>query len=130
MRWLRCVLSREFKIENTLMYWDFIFGGIESKHKQDPKCRSNTEFLPIEDDPLAYHDYLCVAMIINIKNDLLESDFSMCLAHLLSYEDPKVPETLLRYALKIRDKLKEPPSILNAPEFADLQRNRPSLSQQ
>ena len=87
MRWLRCVLSREFKIESTLMYWDFIFGGIESKHKQDPRAKSS-DFLSIEDDPLAYHDYLCVAMIIHIKNDLLESDYSMCLAYLLSYQEP------------------------------------------
>ena len=106
MRWLRCILSREFKIEYTLMYWDFIFGGIESKHKLDPKSKSS-EFLQIEDDPLAFHDYLCVAMILNIKSDLLESDFSMCFALMLNYPEPKVPENLLKYALKIREKIKE-----------------------
>jgi hypothetical protein len=66
MRWLRCVLSREFKIEYTLMFWDFILGGIDTKHKLDPKTKT-TEFLAIEDDPLSNHDYLCVAMILNIK---------------------------------------------------------------
>lgn len=38
MRWLRCVLSREFKIEITLVYWDYILAGIEPKHKADPKA--------------------------------------------------------------------------------------------
>jgi len=106
MRWLRCVLSREFTIEYTLMYWDFIFSGIETKHKLDPKSKT-TDFLAIEDDPLAFHDYLCVAMILNIKVDLLDSDFSMCMALMLNYPEPKVPETLLRYALKIKEKIKE-----------------------
>lgn len=83
------------------MFWDFIFGGIESKHKLDTKSKT-TEFLAIEDDPLANHDYLCLAMILNIKADLLESDFSMCFALLLNYPEPNVPETLLKYALKIK----------------------------
>jgi hypothetical protein len=62
-------------------------------------------------------------MILSIKNDLLESDFSMCLAHLLNYPEPKVPEVLLKYALKIKEKLKEPPSIYsNMPDIAEYQR--------
>lgn len=28
MRWLRCVLSREFEIENVLIYWDYMLGGV------------------------------------------------------------------------------------------------------
>ena len=97
MRWLRCVLSREFPIEQTLMFWDYILGGIESKHKTDTRVRGN-DFLEIDDDPLANLDYLCASMIINIKSDLLESDFSMCMAYLLNYPEQTVPETLLKYA--------------------------------
>ena len=84
MRWLRCVLSREFDIKNTLLFWDFIFGGIDSKHLSERKSRG-TEFLETDLDPLINLDYLCTAMIINIKDDLLESDFSMCMAYLLNY---------------------------------------------
>lgn len=62
----------------------------------------------MEEDPLINIDYLCVAMIINIKNQLLESDFSMCLALLLNYPEQPIPETLLKYATKIKEKLKEP----------------------
>lgn len=68
------------------MFWDFILGGIESKHKNDPKVKG-TEFLELEDDPMINMDYLCAAMIINIKTVLLESDFSMCMANLLSYPE-------------------------------------------
>ena len=28
MRWLRCVLSREFTEEITLNYWDYLLGGV------------------------------------------------------------------------------------------------------
>ena len=107
MRWLRCMLSREFKIENTLMYWDYILGGIETKHKADPKSLG-TEYLLTSGDPLINLDYLCVAMILTIKNELLESDFSMCLANLLNYPEPKVPESLLKYSVKIKEKLSQP----------------------
>lgn len=61
------------------MFWDFILGGVESKHKNDPRVRGS-DFLEIDDDPIANLDYLCVAMIVNIKSQLLESDFSMCMA--------------------------------------------------
>lgn len=33
MRWLRCLLSREFKIDMSLLFWDFIFGGVETQQK-------------------------------------------------------------------------------------------------
>ena len=55
-------------------------------------------------------DYLCVAMIINIKAVLMESDYSMCLANLLNYPDHAPRENLLRYALKIKEKINNPQS--------------------
>ena len=47
-------------------------------------------------------------MIINIKVDLMESDYSMCLAHLLNYRDNVQTDTLLRYSLKIKEKINSP----------------------
>ena len=107
MRWLRCVLSREFKIDFTLILWDFIFSGIESKHKSDYKCKG-VNFLSTPDDPLINIDYLCVAMIINIKAVLMESDYSMCLAYLLNYPETADTDNLLRYSLKIKEKILNP----------------------
>ena len=40
-------------------------------------------------DPFINLDILCVSMIVSIKEQLMESDFSMCLAYLLSYEVPE-----------------------------------------
>ena len=87
MRWLRCVLSREFDIQNTLIFWDYIFGGIDTKHRfQDNSILKNSEsYLEEQADPLINLDYLCTAMIIKIQDVLLDSDFSMCMAYLLNY---------------------------------------------
>jgi len=106
MRWLRCLLSREFPINLTLMYWDYIFCGIESKHRTDLRI-DREEFLSPQEDPLINLDYLCVAMILHIKNKLLESDFSMCLAYLLKYPEPLSPANLLMYAQRIKEKINE-----------------------
>ena len=45
---------------------------------------------------------MCVSMIISIRDLLLESDFSMCLAYLLSYEEPEEPSTLIIKAIEIK----------------------------
>jgi hypothetical protein len=82
-------------------------GGIEAKHKADPRSQG-LEYLSTEDDPLINIDYLCVSMIVSIKSELIESDFSMCLANLLNYPEPQVPEDLLKYACKIKEKLSQP----------------------
>ena len=50
-------------------------------------------------------EYMCVAMIVNIKSTLLESDFSMCLANLLKYPEPESPESIIKIAMKIKEKI-------------------------
>jgi hypothetical protein len=45
-------------------------------------------FQAVKDDPFLNHEVLCVAMITLMKEDLLESDFSMCLGLLMSYKEP------------------------------------------
>lgn len=97
MRWLRCVLSREFDIPQTLIFWDYIFGGICSRHRVDRSCKG-TNFLETDMDPLINLDYLCTAMIVHIKEELLDSDFSMCMAYLLNYPHKSDANGLLAMA--------------------------------
>lgn len=129
MRWLRCLLSREFDIKNTLIFWDYIMGGIENKHRLDRRCKG-TDFLDTDLDPLINLDYLCTAMIINIKKDLLESDFSMCMANLLNYPDQSEGENILTLASQIKQKLKEPVTIKTPNDYFDnlnrMKSNHPS----
>jgi len=72
-RWLRCLLSREFNIENCLIVWDFIFAGAFG------------DVL----DKMQNLDFLCTAMIMSKRVDLMESDFSMCLGILMSFKEPE-----------------------------------------
>mmetsp|Transcript_6953 Transcript_6953/g.11697 ORF Transcript_6953/g.11697 Transcript_6953/m.11697 type:complete len:102 (+) Transcript_6953:132-437(+) len=44
-------------------------------------------------------------MILNVKDKLMESDFSMCLAYLLSYEQPEDPSVLVTRAIEVKKKL-------------------------
>jgi TBC1 domain family protein 5 len=50
-RWIRCMLSREFNLADTLMLWDAIF----AKYFLEPEKE------------LALLDYLCVAMIVFVR---------------------------------------------------------------
>jgi TBC1 domain family protein 5 len=96
-RWLRCVLSREYRIETCLLVWDFIFAGA---YKQ---LKSHTT-----NDPLCNLDFVCVAMILSKKAELLESDFSMCLGILMSFNEPKsLSEDILSLAQKVRETVLE-----------------------
>jgi len=62
-------------------------------------------FPPIETDPFVNLDVLCVSLIANIREDLLQSDFSMCLALLLKYEAPEDVSQLIARAIAIKKKV-------------------------
>lgn len=90
MRWLRCALSREFEPDATLQLWDYILGGLYLQHTQyQQKSIINLgtnhrqifePFPPLEVDPYVNLDVLCASLIAHIRESLLKSDFSMCLA--------------------------------------------------
>ena len=128
MRWLRCILSREFSIEVTLQLWEFILVGVYTqfiKYNQENllieqnngdniimiPCSFKEQFkvtdsLPkLVNDPLINLDILCVCMILNKKQLLMESDFSMCLAYLLNFEYSSDPSELIEHAMKIKIKI-------------------------
>lgn len=93
------MLSREFPIDLTLLVWDYILGGVFVQHTsshqkhfafplKESLSRLQDPFPTKENDPFINLDIMCVSMIVAIKQELMESDFSMCLAYLLSYETP------------------------------------------
>ena len=103
MRWLRCCLSREFDVKITIDYWDYIIGGLYLQGPSNPK----DPFPPQETDPFLNLDIVCVSMIISIRETLLESDFSMCLAYLLNFEQPDDPSIIITQAIKIKNEILE-----------------------
>lgn len=75
-RWLRCILAREFSVENCLILWDFIFCGIYID-------------ISTRDNPFSNLDFLCVAMMLSIQRDLLENEDSAVLGILMSFKEPE-----------------------------------------
>ena len=58
-------------------------------------------------------------MIALIKEDLLESDFSMCLGLLMSYSEPADPSTVLEHGNKVRR------TLINGDQYEKVPSPRP-----
>ncbi|RFU79936.1 hypothetical protein TARUN_2280 [Trichoderma arundinaceum] len=85
IRWIRLLFSREFPFNHSLVLWDTIFAV---------------------DPSLELIDLICCAMLLRIRWQLLESDYSVCLQLLLKYPPPSQlhgPHTFVDDALYLRD---------------------------
>ncbi|KAK4051847.1 hypothetical protein OIV83_002552 [Microbotryomycetes sp. JL201] len=86
IRWLRLLFTREFPLDDALALWDGIFA---------------------EDSTLRLVEYICVAMLLRIRDAVLLSDYSAVLQLLLRY--PALPDgthnvsLLLEQAIYLRD---------------------------
>ncbi|PTB67452.1 RabGAP/TBC [Trichoderma citrinoviride] len=85
IRWIRLLFSREFPFNQFLVLWDTIFAV---------------------DPSLDLIDLICCAMLLRIRWQLLESEYSLCLQLLLKYPPPDQlhgPQTFVDDALYLRD---------------------------
>lgn len=86
IRWLRLLFSREFPIDDTLLLWDGIFA---------------------QDTTLRLAEFVCVAMLLRIRDAVIRADYSGVLQLLLRY--PSAPDgthhaiVLLEQAVYLRD---------------------------
>ncbi|KAJ5492766.1 hypothetical protein N7539_001512 [Penicillium diatomitis] len=79
-RWMRLLFGREFSFEEVLEMWDLLFAhGLRSD----------------------LVDFTCIAMLLRIRWQLLEADYSGALSILLRYPSPEPhsPQTFVRDAL-------------------------------
>ena len=88
-RWLKCLFKREFPIKNVCLIWDTILAN----EKENPTGE------------LIYIDYLSIAMILNIKDELLKRDNNEMFQMLLHYPEVKPFSKLLNMAEKMKDNL-------------------------
>lgn len=100
-------MSREYSINNTLLMWDFILHGTSlldhTKLMQQEDLLLNEPTL----DPFINLEFISCAMVILIKEELMECDFSMCLGLLMSYKEPDSALSIIRKAVKIRQAILE-----------------------
>ncbi|AFZ81109.1 hypothetical protein BEWA_005170 [Theileria equi strain WA] len=93
IRWVRLIFSREFNVNETLNLWDAILADhyLDVMNKNTPKT---SHF------QLHLIDYFSVAMLIFVRENLMENDISYCLQRLFKY--PPV-EDISHLALKAFD---------------------------
>lgn len=78
IRWLRLLFGREFSLDDLLIVWDAIFA-----------TDKNFELV----------NYLCVAMLIRIRDKLLYSDYTTTLMYLMRYPSDVDVTLIIRHAL-------------------------------
>ncbi|KAL8668368.1 MAG: hypothetical protein Q9168_007001 [Polycauliona sp. 1 TL-2023] len=87
IRWIRLLFGREFPFDHVLALWDVIFA---------------------EDPTLDLIDLVCVSMLLRIRWQLLDADYSEALTLLLRYpipESPNDPSTFVSDALYLRQNI-------------------------
>ncbi|CUS12837.1 unnamed protein product [Tuber aestivum] len=85
IRWIRLLFGREFPFEELLEVWDALFA---------------------EDPNLQLVDHVCVAMLLRVRWQLMEADYSTALTLVLRYPSPTAPDlpvTFVADAIYIRD---------------------------
>lgn len=82
IRWLRLLFGREFSIHDLLIVWDAIFAD------------SNTFDIV---------DHIFVAMLISIRELLLQGDYASCLSHLMRFPNVVDVHYIVNLALHLRD---------------------------
>lgn len=85
MRWIRLLFGREFAFDEVLTVWDSIFA---------------------EDASLELVDYVCIAMLLRVRWELLQADYNTALTLLLRYPQPArqhPPQTFVRDAWYLRE---------------------------
>ena len=88
-RWLKCLFKREFPLKESCLIWDTLFAN----ESENPSGQ------------LVYVDYIVIAMILNIKYDLLKRDNSGMFELLLKYPQVIPFSNLLNLVEKIKGDL-------------------------
>ncbi|KAG9075153.1 hypothetical protein FS749_013199, partial [Ceratobasidium sp. UAMH 11750] len=92
IRWLRLLFTREFSWRDALVLWDALFAA---------------------DTSLQLAPWICVAMLMRIRNLLIPAEYTTALTHVLRYpppptepplsdSDPTEPHLLVQQALMLR----------------------------
>jgi hypothetical protein len=95
LRWIRLLFGREFHIEDVLVVWDAIFA--------DSGGFRNSDLDPMTID-LSLVEHLAIMMLVYIRSQLLELDFSDCLKRLMKYPPVEDVHLFVERALQSRNR--------------------------
>jgi len=92
LRWIRCMLSREYRMSDSIIVWDSIFAFF---------YQNKTEHKTLE-----MIDYLCLGMLQFVRHDLLmKDDSSMCYARLMKFPPVENIASIISLGLKCKASL-------------------------
>jgi hypothetical protein len=80
LRWIRLLFGREFHIEDVLVIWEAIFAF---------------------DDDFTLVDHIAVSMLIFIRGQLLQRDYSECLRRLFKYPPVEDISVFIEHGIKL-----------------------------
>ena len=92
-RWYKCIFSREFNKEEVFILWDKIF-VYDYLHCDNPKFKYH----------LIYMDFICIAMLLRVRTQLINEDENKCYSVLFNM--PQVED--ISEILEISEKVREP----------------------
>ena len=115
-RWFKCIFSREFDINEVLTLWDIIF---LYEYINNKKYKYH----------LIYIDFICLAMILRIRYQLIKKDEGDCFTILFHYPKGENIDDILEISEKIskifESKLNN--EEYNSDEILDIIRNNNNL---
>lgn len=106
-RWIRCILSREFNLSDTLTLWDSIF--VLSHTNLENKIEGFTGKLDFCKE-LVMLDFICIAMIIFVRGFrmfyvVLQCDATGIMRRLLRFPPVEDVKALIRMAISYKERV-------------------------
>jgi TBC1 domain family protein 5 len=99
LRWIRCMLAREFRMSDSIIVWDSLF-AFYYQGRGEAKT-------------LEMIDYMCLGMLQFVRHDLLmKDDSSLCYARLMKYPPVENVASIISIGLKCRASLGNQPTDL------------------
>ena len=116
LRWILCLLNREISLKNILWIWDciFFYEFMEFTFKKDKNDKND-----LKDDKenkntrLNFLDFICLAMIFDLKNEIIHSEPSVILCKFLKYPNEKNMKKIMNAAFKYSQTINEGNTIWN-----------------
>lgn len=99
LRWMLCLFTREFDVEQVLRVWDIILAfEFFEFHYQKNSLRKKTH--------LNFAEYICLSMIEYIKKDILKSnDNTIILSTIMHFPIKSNVDLIINEAIKISNKI-------------------------
>ena len=102
LRWILCILDREISLKNIFRIWDCILFYEFVEFTLEGKETNNDEN-NIHVSRLNFLDFVCVAMILSLKRDIINSEPSVILCKFLKFPNEKHIKTIISETFKLAE---------------------------